>query len=123
MILSLFSRKKKSKKNFEKIWDNMSKFIESGSLQRFNLITNENFFFDTNNTQQTNLDAHYIYHPAWATRILKKINPSKHVDISSTLHFYSIMHYYKLCNRLPISSCYYSPHRSTKKIRTYELRR
>ena len=91
MTLSLFSRKKKSKKNFEKIWDDMSKFIESSSLQRFNLITDEHFFFDTDNMQQTNFDAHYIYHPAWATRIIKKINPSKHVDISSTLHFSTIL--------------------------------
>lgn len=39
------------------------------------------------NTSFTGFDAHYIYHPAWATRIIKKINPSKHIDISSTLHF------------------------------------
>jgi SAM-dependent methyltransferase len=40
-------------------------------------------------TTATNFDAHYIYHPAWATRIVKKINPAKHIDISSTLHFCS----------------------------------
>jgi SAM-dependent methyltransferase len=43
------------------------------------------------NTTNTGFDAHYIYHPAWATRILKKINPIKHIDISSTLHFCSII--------------------------------
>jgi SAM-dependent methyltransferase len=32
-------------------------------------------------------DAHYIYHPAWAIRILKKLNPKKHIDISSVLSF------------------------------------
>jgi hypothetical protein len=40
-------------------------------------------------TTDTPFDAHYIYHPAWATRIIKKINPTKHIDISSTLHFCS----------------------------------
>src|SRR6266513_2577652 len=39
------------------------------------------------NTSKTNFDTHYIYHPAWAARIVKDINPSKHIDISSTLHF------------------------------------
>ncbi|WP_316759847.1 DUF268 domain-containing protein [Pedobacter aquatilis] len=43
------------------------------------------------NTNETQFDAHYIYHPAWATRIVKAINPKKHIDISSTLHFCSII--------------------------------
>lgn len=43
------------------------------------------------NTAQTEFDAHYIYHPAWAARIIKQIAPAYHVDISSTLHFCSIL--------------------------------
>ena len=43
-------------------------------------ITNEN-------TSSTKFDSHYIYHPAWAARIIKQVNPEFHVDISSTLHF------------------------------------
>ena len=42
-------------------------------------------------TTQTKFDAHYIYHPAWAARILEKTKPKKHIDISSTLHFCSII--------------------------------
>ena len=42
------------------------------------------------NTNETYFDRHYIYHPAWAARILKKINPKKHIDISSTLYFSAI---------------------------------
>jgi SAM-dependent methyltransferase len=38
-------------------------------------------------TATTSFDAHYVYHPAWASRIVKQINPIKHIDISSTLHF------------------------------------
>lgn len=38
-------------------------------------------------TSTTPFDAHYIYHPAWAARILRLTNPSVHIDISSTLHF------------------------------------
>lgn len=32
-------------------------------------------------------DAHYIYHLAWATRLLYNQMPQRHVDISSSLHF------------------------------------
>jgi hypothetical protein len=43
------------------------------------------------NTQFTGFDRHYIYHPAWAARVLSKTKPSLHVDISSSLHFCSIV--------------------------------
>lgn len=38
-------------------------------------------------TSLTPFEPHYIYHPAWAARVLKKLKPKKHIDISSTLHF------------------------------------
>lgn len=54
---------------------------------------NEADFFPclADQTNETNFDAHYIYHPAWAARIVKQINPQVHIDISSTLHFCSIL--------------------------------
>ena len=42
-------------------------------------------------TSFTNFDTHYIYHPAWAARILSQIKPEKHTDISSSLSFCSIV--------------------------------
>ena len=39
----------------------------------------------------TGFDRHYIYHPAWAARILKETKPDLHIDISSSLHFCSIV--------------------------------
>lgn len=38
-------------------------------------------------TANTWFDAHYIYHTAWAVSKVIQINPSKHIDISSTLYF------------------------------------
>ncbi|MCC6509491.1 MAG: DUF268 domain-containing protein, partial [Pirellulaceae bacterium] len=32
-------------------------------------------------------DAHYIYHTAWASRVLAETKPAKHVDISSLAYF------------------------------------
>lgn len=42
-------------------------------------------------TSKIFFDTHYIYHPAWATRILVKTKPEKHIDISSSLSFCSIV--------------------------------
>ena len=43
------------------------------------------------NTPFTRFDAHYIYHTAWAARKVKEIGEEKHVDISSSLYFSSIV--------------------------------
>lgn len=42
-------------------------------------------------TTNTPIDRHYIYHPAWAAQVLAQIKPQKHVDISSTLHFSTML--------------------------------
>ncbi|HRD53697.1 MAG TPA: DUF268 domain-containing protein [Flavobacteriales bacterium] len=42
-------------------------------------------------TAGTSFDRHYVYHPAWAARIVREIAPEEHVDISSTLHFCSML--------------------------------
>ncbi len=42
-------------------------------------------------TAQTCFDRHYIYHPAWASRIIAGIKPEYHIDISSTLGFCSML--------------------------------
>ena len=39
----------------------------------------------------TPIDRHYIYHPAWAARVLAKTRPAKHVDISSIVSFATII--------------------------------
>lgn len=45
--------------------------------------------YDSSGT--TGYDRHYIYHPAWAARILARQNPKEHIDISSTLHFCTLV--------------------------------
>lgn len=42
-------------------------------------------------TKSTPFDRHYIYHPAWAARILAQTRPAFHVDVSSSLHFVSLV--------------------------------
>lgn len=42
-------------------------------------------------TLATSFDRHYIFHTAWAARVLAKTKPASHVDISSSLYFCSIV--------------------------------
>jgi SAM-dependent methyltransferase len=41
-------------------------------------------------TEHLPFDAHYVYHTAWAARVLAEINPQKHIDISSYTYFSTI---------------------------------
>ena len=38
-------------------------------------------------TQGTGFDRHYVYHTAWAMRVLARVRPAEHVDIASSLYF------------------------------------
>jgi Caenorhabditis protein of unknown function, DUF268 len=42
-------------------------------------------------TANTGYDKHYIYHSAWAARVVQRINPEVHTDISSILYFSTIV--------------------------------
>ena len=42
-------------------------------------------------TEGTPFDRHYLYHPAWAARILHMTQPVEHIDIASSLNFCSIV--------------------------------
>ena len=64
---------------------------EKTTKKRFSLNKNDFYLCLNDKTINTIFDAHYIYHPAWAARIIKKTNPKLHIDISSTLHFCSIL--------------------------------
>jgi SAM-dependent methyltransferase len=42
-------------------------------------------------TGTTDFDAHYVYHTAWAARILAQFHPVRHVDIGSCLRFATLV--------------------------------
>lgn len=42
-------------------------------------------------TASTPFDRHYLYHPAWAARVLARTRPAEHVDISSILQFATML--------------------------------
>ena len=75
-----------------KFWQEYRRFSSlHHNNQRFQLNWKDCYPVLDENTSTTHFDSHYIYHPAWAARILAKKSPSLHVDISSTLHFCTIV--------------------------------
>jgi|WetSurMetagenome_2_1015567.scaffolds.fasta_scaffold01139_14 hypothetical protein len=58
---------------------------------RFMLKWSDRFPCLGENTASTGFDSHYIYHPAWAARVLAETKPELHIDISSSLTFCSIV--------------------------------
>ena len=41
-------------------------------------------------TETCEFDRHYVYHTAWAARVLAVLRPERHVDVSSSLYFSAI---------------------------------
>jgi len=64
---------------------------KSKDNERFSVCWKDRFPQLSDKTLGTPFDRHYIYHTAWAARILSKTKPKKHVDISSSLYFSSIV--------------------------------
>lgn len=57
---------------------------------RFSVLWSDRYPCMNENSLETVFDRHYIYHPAWAARVLAQTRPTYHVDISSSLYFCSI---------------------------------
>src|SRR5258707_983315 len=73
------------------ILNDLLEFKKKDTKHRFSLNVSDLYPITTEKTPTTGFDRHYIYHPAWAARVVKEINPPFHIDISSTLHFCSIL--------------------------------
>lgn len=62
-------------------------FKRLNTNQRFELNKDDCFPILNEHTKITPIEPHYTYHPVWAAQILAKTKPEKHVDISSSLTF------------------------------------
>jgi len=65
--------------------------LSTGTTARFPVRWEDRLPCLNEKTVGTVFDRHYIYHPAWAARLVRQINPAEHVDISSTLHFCTLL--------------------------------
>lgn len=73
------------------IRNDWNKFTSMCSSPRFLLEKKDRKFFYSDATGSTTFEPHYLYHPAWAARILAQTRPEIHVDISSSLHFCTLV--------------------------------
>ena len=66
-------------------------FSQRGGTRRFHLEWKDRLPCLDDNTELTHFDRHYVYHLAWAARILERLEPEIHIDIGSSLFFASIV--------------------------------
>src|SRR5689334_6071116 len=71
---------------FKRDFDRFSTLSQSGA-NRFEIRWADRYPCLTDKTSTTLFDRHYIYHPAWAARILSQTRPKSHVDVASKLYF------------------------------------
>lgn len=81
---------KKNNQSFLKEYHAFQELSKSVSI-RFKLSWDDRYPCMDDKTEYTSFDRHYVLHPAWAARILNKVKPDTHYDISSTLYFGSIV--------------------------------
>jgi SAM-dependent methyltransferase len=61
--------------------------LRAAPNQRFSMRPLDSLLCLGDATAYTGFDRHYVFHTAWATRVLAETRPAEHVDISSSLHF------------------------------------
>lgn len=84
-------RSLKQRKQVALLWPDFEKFQSLDSDKRIPISSTDFFPCLNDKTSTTYFEPHYTYHPAWAARIIKEISPEKHIDISSTLHFCTML--------------------------------
>lgn len=61
------------------------------SQERFRLDWSDRYPCLNDKTATTAFDRHYVYHCAWAARVVASLRPSYHVDVSSHLYFSTLV--------------------------------
>ena len=86
----MFSRVYRTVSQYIKFIRDYYNFINLDKYKRFPISLRDLYPCLRDNTGKTIFDRHYIYHTAWAARILRKVGPNTHIDISSSLYFSAI---------------------------------
>lgn len=90
-LLKVFIKKIINYIKFIFITKDYFKYKKNDTNKRFNIKIKDFYPQIKDKTKTTGFDAHYVYHPAWAARIIEKTKPKKHIDISSTLNFSTML--------------------------------
>lgn len=65
------------------------KHLKAHPNQRFALNWNDRWLHLRDATSTTGFDRHYVFHTAWAARVISILQPKQHLDIASSLYFVS----------------------------------
>ncbi len=68
-------------------WSEFIRFRRMKTGKRHTVLFKDTYPCLSDKIKTTPFDHHYLYHPAWAARILAKTKPAEHTDLSSILHF------------------------------------
>lgn len=63
--------------------------LQVESRSRFRVAWQDRWLHLRDATAMTRFDRHYVFHTAWAARVIAELRPSRHVDIGSSLYFVS----------------------------------
>ena len=65
--------------------------LASGRAPRFDLAWKDRRPYLDDRTPTTGFDRHYVFHTAWASRIVASLRPARHVDVASSVYFAAIV--------------------------------
>jgi hypothetical protein len=88
--ISAAYHKRAAQRAFRKDFNEFCRLSKT-SLNRFSVKWSDRFPCLSDATPTTTFDTHYIYHCAWAARIIAASNPSVHTDISSDIHLCTLI--------------------------------
>lgn len=63
--------------------------LKGQSAPRFSMTWKDRWLHLRDATATTGFDKHYVFHTAWASRIIAETRPTQHIDIASSLYFVS----------------------------------
>jgi hypothetical protein len=92
-IRSFLKSRKRFSKQISNLHQEFNKFLNHTSFKNrgFSVQWEERYPCLNDKTADTPFDTHYVFHLAWAARILAQTKPIEHIDISSSLHFPTIV--------------------------------
>ena len=94
MIIKIFKSIARKIRWIWRFWKFIIEYLEFKNQideERLSLSWGDRYLCLDDKTKNTGFDRHYLYHPAWAARILAETKPALHIDISSTLSFATML--------------------------------
>ncbi len=92
-VLGALDRRRGEQRSFHAFQEELARFREqnAGETRAFPVSDADLLPQLSDRSEQTPFDRHYLYHPAWAARILAQTKPIEHVDIGSILQFSTML--------------------------------